>query len=577
ISRIGLGPSEGQLPPTPLARHKPTYNNVPERRKDPWKKGWKNRRLWRSGFFGSSTHRGRAPCSRTENINEVIPSSCSPAVHSSPVLRISSSSLLHRLFDLGAPLNMEDVKDKMKGFMKKVNKSFSSASSSSKFQGQGRVLGSAAPSGGQPGVSPLVQRFSTPASAARANANKLPPRPGGDGSVVGPRPSGGLGPRDSNPPAAQFSPFDTLVSSGTRSVNGSAPEVVECPVCSRPYASEEEVSAHVESCLEANGGGGEVALDDRDVTEIEVRDELSGRVGEFVSSEPSKESAEVVVRLLRNVVREPDNDKFRRIRMSNPKISQAVGTVKGAVELLECVGFRLGEEDGETWATMELPGERQISLINEAITLLERWKLEDSAPMPSVAAVNSLPVQEKVDRQVKVFFSVPEIEAAKIDLPDSFYNLSAEELKREAELRKKKIAESQILIPKSYKEKQMMASRKRYKATCIRVQFPDGVVLQGIFLPWESTTALYEFVHSALKEPCLEFELLRPGVPKMQFIPRFSRSGERPPTLEEEGLVPSALVKFKAIETDSILFTGLTNNLLEISEPLAAMAPAANL
>lgn len=91
-----------------------------------------------------------------------------------------------------------------------------------------------------------------------------------------------------------------------------------------------------------------------------------------------------------------------------------------------------------------------------------------------------------------MFFSVPESVAAKIDLPDSFYNLSAQELKREADLRRKKLEESQLLIPKSYKEKQAQLARRRYKATVIRIQFPDGVVLQGVFLPWEPTTALYE-------------------------------------------------------------------------------------
>lgn len=67
-----------------------------------------------------------------------------------------------------------------------------------------------------------------------------------------------------------------------------------------------------------------------------------------------------------------------------------------------------------------------------------------------------------------------------------------DEIRREAELRKKKMAESQLLIPKSYKEKQAAVARKKYKLTVIRIQFPDGVVLQGIFMPSEPTTALYE-------------------------------------------------------------------------------------
>lgn len=93
---------------------------------------------------------------------------------------------------------------------------------------------------------------------------------------------------------------------------------------------------------------------------------------------------------------------------------------------------------------------------------------------------------------MKVFFAVPESVAAKIELPDSFYSLSSEEVRREAELRRKKLADSQLLIPKSLKEKQAKASRKRYTKTIIRIQFPDGVVLQAVFAPWEPTTALYE-------------------------------------------------------------------------------------
>ena len=91
-----------------------------------------------------------------------------------------------------------------------------------------------------------------------------------------------------------------------------------------------------------------------------------------------------------------------------------------------------------------------------------------------------------------MFFPVPESVAAKIELPDSFYNLSADEIKREASLRKKKLEDSQLLIPKSYREKQALAAKKKYKKTLIRIQFPDRVVLQALFLPRETTAELYK-------------------------------------------------------------------------------------
>ena len=132
------------------------------------------------------------------------------------------------------------------------------------------------------------------------------------------------------------------------------------------------------------------------------------------------------------------------------------------------------------------------------------------------------------------------------------------------------MADSQLLIPKSYKEKQAQAARRQYTRTIIRIQFPDGVVLQGVFSPKEPTSALYEFVSSALKQEGLEFELVHPIPVKRRVIPCFPAARERASMLEDEDLVPSALVKFRPHETDSMVFTGLRNELLEISEPIGS-------
>ncbi|KAL2342451.1 hypothetical protein Fmac_003736 [Flemingia macrophylla] len=452
---------------------------------------------------------------------------------------------------------MGDMKDKMKGFMKKVNSSFSS-SSSGKFKGQGRVLGSSSSS------TPLNSN-PTPRPIPTPNPNSKPtptPSPKPERTRIAEKP-----PKDDG-----FDPFDSLVTNSKRSQNGYSLNLYECPVCKQPFGSEQEVSAHVDGCLSnpVERGGD----DANGVSETEMcNSELEVRVGTYISGKPSEGSLDVVLKLLRNIAREPENVKFRKIRMSNPKIKEAVGDVAGGVELLSFVGFELREENGETWAVMEVPSEDQLKFIKKAIVLLESQlvqgpqKKEDSAS--AIASEMGAKAEPKpVDRQVKVFFAVPESVAAKIELPDSFYNLSAEEVRREAELRRKKLADSQLLIPKSLKEKQAKASRKRYTKTIIRIQFPDGVVLQGVFAPWEPTTALYEFVSSALKEQGLEFDLMHPVLVQRRVIPHFPKAGENTKTIEEEDLVPSALIKFKPLETDSVVFTGLKNELLEISEPL---------
>ncbi|XP_027154299.1 plant UBX domain-containing protein 2 [Coffea eugenioides] len=473
---------------------------------------------------------------------------------------------------------MDDMKDKVKGFMKKVNNPFTS-SSSGKFKGQGRTLGSSAPSSSAP-TSSIPSRIIPPpvidSTKSKISSSSSNSRPNVNGSsnlsdkkIENKKSEIKTHTNENGKVRNGFDPFDSLITSTKRNPNGYELNVVECPVCGKGYGSEEEVAGHIENCLKASEVKSECLgkeFDDGDGRE-EAKGELEVCVGAYVSGKPSEGSMDVVLKLLKNVVREPENGKFRKIRMGNPKIKEAIGDVVGAVELLECVGFKLNEDGEEMWAVMDVPSKEQLGLIQGAISLLEPQKVEES-PSTAPAKVDEPDEPKEIDRQIRVFFSVPESTAAKIELPDSFYNLSREELKREADMRKKKIGESQLLIPRSYMEKQAKAARKRFTKTVIRVQFPDGVVLQGIFLPSEPTTALYEFVSSALKEQSLEFELLDPVLVKRRVIPRFPAAGQRAITLEVEELVPSALIKFRPIETDSVVFTGLRNELLEVSEPL---------
>ncbi|KAH0458618.1 hypothetical protein IEQ34_011432 [Dendrobium chrysotoxum] len=62
------------------------------------------------------------------------------------------------------------------------------------------------------------------------------------------------------------------------------------------------------------------------------------------SSLLSEASVEIVVKLLRN------------IHTGNQRIKEVIGDAVGGLELLECVGFRIQEKDGEKRATYEAQG-----------------------------------------------------------------------------------------------------------------------------------------------------------------------------------------------------------------------------
>ncbi|KFK33385.1 hypothetical protein AALP_AA5G006200 [Arabis alpina] len=461
---------------------------------------------------------------------------------------------------------MDDVKDKLKGFMKKVNLS----SSSGKFKGSGRVLGSSSSSSSGP-VNPIQNRFNSP-QAPNPNPRPKPnPNPNPTPLPEKEKPISSsdqklTGSTDPDPVRAPsqdgFDPYGTLITSSNRSQNGYSLTMFECPICSNPFKTEEEVSEHVESCLGNNNNNTESESDK--IGNDDDKSEIEKLVVVYLSGKPIESSIDVLLRLFKNIVKEPENGKFRKIRMSNAKIKEAIGDVPGGVELLELVGFELKDENEDIWAVMDVPNEEQCQLINKVVGFLENRKM-DVSKKDEIEPI----ARKKIDREIRVFFSVPESVASRIELPDSFYSLTADEIKREADLRRKKLADSQLLIPRSLREKQAKAARTRYKRSMIRFQFPDGVVLQGVFAPWEPTIALYEFVSSALKEPSLQFDLLDPVLVKRRVIPHSHAPGQKPRTLEDEELVPSALIKCRPIETDSLVFTGLRNELLEISEPLS--------
>ena len=106
---------------------------------------------------------------------------------------------------------------------------------------------------------------------------------------------------DSTPnrkPANGFDPFDSIITSRKRSQNGYSLNVYECLICGQSYRSEEEVSVHVDTCVnnsvEANGGrGGSDLLDNGS----ESRSELECCIGAFVSRKPSEGLVEVVLKL----------------------------------------------------------------------------------------------------------------------------------------------------------------------------------------------------------------------------------------------------------------------------------------
>lgn len=139
-----------------------------------------------------------------------------------------------------------------------------------------------------------------------------------------------------NPYAATFS-SSTQAVSAMNSIGGGAPPSAaagrsEAMPPAAPFASIPQVAA-------PNGGlaGSEA--------------EENGAVYVLLRQEPVRAitAAETLIKMLANIMKNPQEEKFRKIRLSNTTIQSKLVAVPGAVDILREAGFSRIELDGETY------------------------------------------------------------------------------------------------------------------------------------------------------------------------------------------------------------------------------------
>lgn len=89
------------------------------------------------------------------------------------------------------------------------------------------------------------------------------------------------------------------------------------------------------------------------------------------------------------------------------------------------------------------------------------------------------PVRATLARQRRVFRPSPL--ASQFDLPTDFFNLTAEEIKREQRLRSEAVERLSVLRTKAMREREEQREMRKYTYTLLRVRLPDGCLLQGAF------------------------------------------------------------------------------------------------
>ncbi|CAN7988614.1 unnamed protein product [Ixodes hexagonus] len=220
---------------------------------------------------------------------------------------------------------------------------------------------------------------------------------------------------------------------------------------------------------------------------------------------------DTLCKYLSNIVEHPEEDKYRRIRLSNKILQERVLPLEGASQFLEAAGF---ERQDEFFVFPEGGDVEQLCLLRDALRTAE-------------------PVVPVLDRGLRVL--TPAQGRSEVQLPDEFFQLTPEELLREQEARTKDVELRQTLRTKAMRERENQRDLSQYKYALVRIRLPCGLLLEGTFSVHERLEAVRAFLVEQLEDcpPEDEPELLSPGGQRLD---------QPDASLLQLGLVPSVVL-----------------------------------
>ncbi|XP_036971336.1 UBX domain-containing protein 6 [Acanthopagrus latus] len=262
--------------------------------------------------------------------------------------------------------------------------------------------------------------------------------------------------------------------------------------------------------------------------------------------EKVKVAVDIISKYVDNICKNPTEEKYRKIKLSNKVFQDKVRSVEGSREFLQALEFISvmlpveGQEEEEEFLVLPEQSPEALELMKERRDRLQRGE----------------PVRAQLDRQPQAFRPSPN--AQRFELPPEFYNLTADELKKEQQQRSELVEKNAMLRTKAMREKEEQRERRKYNYTLLRIRLPDGNLLQGTFYAWDRLPVLFEFVRESLVDGWQPFELIAPGSQKLQESDEVA--------LAECNLVPAALLTFAwdaAVQADIAAAGGKSPTLLK--------------
>jgi tether containing UBX domain for GLUT4 len=155
---------------------------------------------------------------------------------------------------------------------------------------------------------------------------------------------------------------------------------------------------------------------------------------------------------------------------------------------------------------------------------------------PQLTSINT--EKKSFQKDFTVFHKSSFQESLVEELPNSFFEVTVQDVQLMQHLlqRTAEATANPPLQTQSMKQISVNTEHRRYERAVVRIQFPDGWILQGVFTADETLRSVVLFLREHLADPNTKFHLYTSP-------PKTVLKGARR-TLEEAGLAPASLVYF---------------------------------
>ena len=210
----------------------------------------------------------------------------------------------------------------------------------------------------------------------------------------------------------------------------------------------------------------------------------------------------ILCKYIQNIIDHPGEEKYRKIRKGNKVFQEKVIPIVGVSEFLtKGVGFEIQSVPTSPTGAASAEG------INEEFFVLNECAASNTELLETIKEmlVNAEGLEIVLDRNMRIFS--PSSKATQIAVPDSFFSVKSDELKRMQAQLTETAEKSKEMRTKAMRDADS-GPKKVYKYCIIRIRFPDGLLIQGTFKASEKLSDVKDFVKEQLALDWLPFDLV---------------------------------------------------------------------